>query len=29
MNNKKYYISIDNGSTETMLFKGEYTAIWF
>lgn len=27
MNNKKYYISIDNGSTETMLFKGEYTAI--
>ena len=27
LNNKKYYISIDNGSTETMVFKGEYSAI--
>tara|TARA_B100001093_G_scaffold471549_2_gene493922 strand:- start:7980 stop:9971 length:1992 start_codon:yes stop_codon:yes gene_type:complete len=27
LNNKKYYISIDNGSTETMVFKGEYAAI--
>ena len=27
LSNKKYYISIDNGSTETMLYKGEYTNI--
>lgn len=27
LNNKKYYISIDNGSTETMVFKGKYSAI--
>lgn len=27
LNNKKYYISIDNGSTETMVFKGEYSVI--
>ena len=27
LNNKTYYVSIDNGSTETMVFKGNYTIV--
>ncbi len=27
LKDKKYYISVDNGSTETMVFKGNYTIV--
>ena len=27
LNNKKYYISLDNGSTETMVYKGDFVAV--
>ena len=29
LNNKKYYISIDNGSTETMVYQGDFVNVWF
>ena len=29
LNDKKYYISIDNGSTETMVYQGDFVNVWF